>query len=116
MGDFCLFCTQSELETLTQEGFQFFLDLFSQVSWPANTNDPVIGIPQIFEADEVRLVHFYGRDTSNLSYQFSEFFSTGCSFLDEASFLLRQFLVEQVWPFPLATLLYLFAQFLDFFI
>src|SRR5947209_14111449 len=86
MGDCCLFCTEGDLEVLAQEGLQFFLDLLRQGLGPTDTNDPIVSIPQIFEADEVGVIDLHGGDTSDLSYQFAEFFCTRCSFLHEAPF------------------------------
>src|SRR5205085_688876 len=105
-----------ELEALTEEGFQFFLYLFRKLSRSADPHEPIVGIPQIFEADEVGVVHFYCGDTSDLSYQFTEFFCACCSFLHETQFSFRQVLVEKVSPFPLTTSFYLSAHFLNFFV
>src|SRR5256885_10060427 len=105
-----------ELEALTEEGFQFFLYLFRKLSRSADPHEPIVGIPQIFEADEVGVVHFYCGDTSDLSYQFTEFFCACCSFLHETQFSFRQFLVEKVSLFPLTTSFYLSAHFLNFFV
>ena len=105
-----------ELEALTEEGFQFFLYLFRKLSRPADPHEPIVGIPQIFEADEIGVVHFYCGDASDLSYQFTEFFCACCSFLHETQFSFRQFLVEKVSLFPLTTSFYLSAHFLNFFV
>src|SRR5439155_11113932 len=79
-------------------------------------NDPIISVPQIFEAGEVWVVDFYGGDTSDLPYQFAECFCACCSFLHKAQFSFGEFLVEKILPLPFAALLYLFTHFLDFFI
>src|SRR6266700_950150 len=79
-------------------------------------SEPVVGIPQVFEANEVGVVHFYCGDTSNLSYQFAEFFCVRCSFLHEAQFSFRPFLVEEVSLFPLPPSFDLSAHFLNFFV
>ena len=105
-----------ELEALTEEGFQFFLYLFRKLSRPADPHEPIVGIPQIFEADEVGVIDLHGGDTSDLSYQFAEFFCTRCSFLHEAQFSFGELLVEKIFLLPLATSLYLLTHFLDFFI
>ena len=105
-----------ELEALTEEGFQFFLYLFRKLSRPADPHEPIVGIPQIFEANEVGVVDFYCRDTSNLSYQFAECFCARCSFLHEAQFSFGEFLVEKVFLLALAASVYLLTHFLDFFI
>ena len=116
MGDFRLFRTQREFEALTEECCEFLFHLLGQVSWSRDTDEPIICISDVFDADEGRVVDHHRWNASDLLYQFPKRFCTCCSFLDETRFLGRQFAVEWIGMFLFSTSLVACLYFLHFFV
>jgi hypothetical protein len=57
VGDMRFFLAESKLQVVTQEGFDFLFDLFGERVASPYSNNPIIGIPQIFDPDEARIVY-----------------------------------------------------------
>src|SRR4051812_27570966 len=99
MGDASLFLAQSQLEAVLQEAFEFLLDLLCQRSRPTYTNQPVVGISQVFDPYEVWVVDLDCWHAPHLLHQFAIGFGVSPSFLVKSSFALYQVMIEQILPF-----------------
>jgi hypothetical protein len=99
IGDTGFLFREGEFEGFLQEGFDFLLDFLCQFLASAESDDPVVGISQIFEADKVWIVHSLRRESPHLCGQFFEFTGFGSSLLHHHSFVLGESVVEGISGF-----------------
>ena len=59
VGDAGLLFAERELERFFQELLDFLLDLLCKLLTSAKSDDPIVGISQVFESDKVWIVRYH---------------------------------------------------------
>jgi hypothetical protein len=61
IGNMRLLFVESKVEMLLQEGCNFLFDFLRQGAIPTESDNPVVGISQVFDPNEVRIIDVGGR-------------------------------------------------------
>jgi hypothetical protein len=70
--------------------------------WSAQSNDPVVSVPDVFDTDKIRVAYIDCWHRPNLSYQVSAFFRVSSIAFCEELLLGRESLMERVGTLLLA--------------
>jgi len=116
MGDVRLFWRKREVEMVVEEDCKLLFHLLGETTGAGNADQPIVGVPHVFNADKRRVIHSHRWNASDFSYQFPKRFGACGSFLDEAGFVGRQFLIFWVCLFLFAPTLFAHAYLLYFFV